>query len=505
MAEVTTNYGPQGPRPSSKRQSRVTGAISLLVAQAIVLFFGYATHLWIGRLLGPGPYGVYGVVLSAQIIVGLFLTLGVPSAVSRFVAQDENHAQSILLQALRIQAAIAITLAVATAILAPVIAGWLNDYSLTNLLRFVSVIIFFQAFYPIYVQFLSGMHRFNKQATLTTIYAAAKLAGAIGFLYFFGVYGAFIGFAVGGITAAIIGWWWTLNIGGEARKKLSLPSFLSFAGTIALVLVGLQALMSIDLFMVKAILRDDVQAGFYNAAVTLSRIPYFLLQGLAFILLPSVSALTKPGASHARAAQFINDTLRYLIALIVPGMALAAATSKQLVRLFFSEAFIPAAPALTVLMIGLSSLAFFLLLSYVAAGAGKARAGLYTTFLMLAISAVAGLYLIPNYGLIGAAWQTTIASVTGLTIISVYTFYTFRLPRPLKSTVNVIIATLVAVMPTYVWAVPVVALPLQYLALFGLYVATLFFLGEVSVADRRRLASIHPRLQWLAVQQKQKP
>src|SRR5687768_14577445 len=102
------------------RQSRLTGAVSLVLAQACVLLFGYAAHLWIGRVLGPGPYGIYGVVLSIQTIAGLILTLGVPMAVSRFVAQDERHARSILYQALRIQGGIALAVTIILAALAPV-------------------------------------------------------------------------------------------------------------------------------------------------------------------------------------------------------------------------------------------------------------------------------------------------------------------------------------------------------------------------------------------------
>ncbi len=479
------------------KQSRITGAVSLMLAQAVVLFLGYGTHLIIGRLLGPGPYGVYGVVLSVLTIFGIFLNLGVPSAVSRFVAQDEKHAHSILKQALRIQTTIALLLAIITAAASPLIARLLNDTSLTPLLAFISIVIFLQAYYQIFVQFLSGAHHFNRQAALTSIYAVAKLAGSVGLLFIYQVFGAIAGFAVGGIVAAIIGWLWTRNVGGKETKKLPRKSFLSFAGTYVLILAGLQLLMSLDLFMVKALLQDDIQVGFYNAAVTLSRISYFLLQGLAFIILPSVSALTKPGASQIKAAQFIKDILRYLIALIVPSIALAAATSKQLIILFFSQEFIPAAPILTILMIGLGCLAFFLLLANIAAGADRARVALFITVSMIVVSGGLGYILIPQYGLIGAAWQTTIAALLGLIALASYTFRTFRIPLPIRTITNVFIATIVTVLPTYIWKVSPYILPLQYIVLLGVYVAVLFVLGEITESDRARIASIHPKLLWL--------
>lgn len=476
----------------TRKQSRLSGAVSLIFAQGLVLVLGYITHPLIGRLLGRASYGVYGVVLSVQSIVGLLLTLGVPIAVSRFVARDEEHAHSTLRQALRIQTIIALVVSVATFLLSPAIAAALGDQSLTNYIRLSAGIVFLQAYYPIFVQFLSGLHRFNKQAALTAVYAVSKLVGALLLLAIFQIYGAFLGFAVGGVLAGMLGWWWTWRAGGQVHKSLPLRAFLQFSSTYVLTLVGLQVLISLDLFMVKALLGDDTQAGYYNAAVTLSRISYMLLQALAFILLPSVSALTRPGASHDKAASFIADAIRYLIMLIVPSVAIAAATSQPLIVLFFSREYLPAAPLLTILMVGVGSLAFYLLLINIVAGAGKAIVGLAVTILLLVISAILGLTLIPPFQLMGAAWQTTITGVIGLTILSVYTFWTFKIPVPARSIVHILIASAAAVAPTYAWqATPLTLLP-QYLLGGLLYVVVLYLLGEISAADRRRLGSIIP-------------
>lgn len=480
------------------RQSRLTGALSLVTAQAIVLLLGYVTHLWIGRVLGPASYGIYGVVLSIQSIIGLILTLGVPIAVSRFVAQDEGSARSTLRQALRLQLLIAVAVAAATVAFARPLALVLGDITLTKLIGFVAVVILLQAAYPIFVQFLSGLHFFNRQAALTAVYAAAKLAGALTLIYFWGVYGAFAGFAIGGIAAGLLGWHWTRRAGGQRERRLPLKAFLQFAGTYVLILIGLQLLISLDLFMVKAMLRNDEQAGYYNAAVTLARISYMLLQGLTFVLLPSVSALTKPGADRQQATLFIRDVLRYLIAIIIPSAALAAATSRSLITLFFSSQFLPAAHALTVLMLGLAAIAFFLLLANIVAGAGRAGIGLAITGLMLIISATTGSLLIPRLGIVGAAAQTTIAAAAGLTLLAAYTFRTFAIPFPIRSLANCLLATAVTVAPTYIWSATAALLPLQYVLLGILYLITLWLLGEITPQDKSLLASLHPKLAWLS-------
>lgn len=475
-----------------KRQSRITGAVYIMGAQALVLVLGYVTHLWIGRELGPSLYGVYGVVLSMQSIFGLFLTLGVPVAVSRFVARDEETAQSVLAKGVRLQMLIAVIVAGSVLLLSPVLARLLGDPTLTSYIAFSAAVIFAQALYPVYTQFFGGIHLFSRQSLLTAIYAVVKLAGALSLIYVLHVYGAFAGFLIGGIAAAIFGWYWTRGVGGSKPTALSTRSFLAFAGIYVLVLVGLQILISLDLFMVKAFLRDDTVAGYYNAAVTLSRIPYQLLQALGFIVLPSVAMLTRPGRSHDEAAQFISDTIRYLIALIVPSVALAAATSKPLILLFYSTPYLPAAPVLTILMVGLGSIAFYLLLANIVAAAGRPTFCVALTAGLLAVSGILGYVLIPRWGLMGAAWQTTIAGIIGLAVMAVYTFRSFHIPIPIRSTLNILIASAIAVLPTYFWQATPVTLFLQYIVAGLLYVLALVLLREVNSRDVERLGAVHP-------------
>ena len=168
-------------------QSRVSGAVSLTLAQAVLLILGWVTHPLIGRLLGTASYGIYGVVLSVQSIIGLFLTLGVPMAISRYVAQDPRHAKSTLWQGLRIQVSLALIISTTTFLISPFIAKSLGDPSLANYFRFISLIIFLQAGYPIFIQYFSGLHLFNKQALLTTIYAVIKLGSAISLIFIFNI------------------------------------------------------------------------------------------------------------------------------------------------------------------------------------------------------------------------------------------------------------------------------------------------------------------------------
>ena len=96
------------------RTSRLSGAILLASAQAVLLGMGYVTHILIGKLGGPALYGVYGVVLSFMTILNMIMTLGIPVAVSKEVAQDEENSGGILTSALLGQMVLAIILSSGT-------------------------------------------------------------------------------------------------------------------------------------------------------------------------------------------------------------------------------------------------------------------------------------------------------------------------------------------------------------------------------------------------------
>ena len=320
------------------RTSKLSGALLLASAQAVLLGLGYITHILVGKLGGPSLYGVYGIVLSFMTILNMLMTLGIPIAVSREVAQDESNSGAILKSALFGQLGLAVILSLSTILFSKSIAGILGDASLAPIIAFTAIVYPLTAVYSVITNYFNGLHAFALQAMIVLLYSLAKLAGSVGLLVPFRVYGALSGFAVGGAIASIIG----APFVYKATKKhfqqaFPLKKLLTFAGAVVGTSIALQILMSTDLFLVKKFLHDDTLAGYYNAASTLSRIPYFILQALGFIFLPSIARLMKENEDLAR--DFIREIFRYLYLLLLPVTVLAAATSKSLVHLFYSQVY----------------------------------------------------------------------------------------------------------------------------------------------------------------------
>jgi len=474
------------------RTSRLSGAILLASAQAVLLGLGYITHILIGKLGGPALYGVYGVVLSFMTILNMIMTLGIPVAVSKEVAQNEENSGGILASALIGQMALAIVLSIGTIVFAGNIATFLGDQALAPIIMFTAIVYPLTAIYSVLANYLNGLHAFALQAGIIIFYSIAKLSGSVGLLFPFRVYGALAGFAVGGAIASIVGIPTIYkSIKKHYIKKFPVKKLLTFAGAVVGTSLALQILMSTDLFLVKKILHDNTLVGYYNAASTLSKIPYFILQALGFIFLPSIARLMKENVEAAR--QFIRDIFRYLFLLLLPVTVLAAATSKSLVRLFFSGEYLPAAQPLTLLTVALGMLSAFYLLAMIAAGANKARVPLIISWLMLPISIVLGIFLIPRYQLEGAAVTTIISSTAGTIVLGGYMMKRFKLSFPLSTLFNGIIATCLMVLPTYFINIRPLLTPVVYAVLFSLYFFVLVILKEVKKDDLAHLKSLMPK------------
>ena len=87
-------------------------------------------------------------------------------------------------------------------------------------------------------------------------------------------------------------------------------------------------LMNIDLLFVKAMVIDNAKTGFYTSATTLARTPYFIFIALSATLLPSISK-SIANNDFKLTNKYINQSLRYLLLLLIPGTLLVSATSKN--------------------------------------------------------------------------------------------------------------------------------------------------------------------------------
>ena len=434
------------PAVSRPPESAVRGAALATIASAVFVASGYAVNVWLGRLLGPVDYGRFGVILALMTVLNVVQSAAIPQATARFVAQSPESGPGILRRGVELQLLIAFTLTILLAGLAPVISELLGDEALTDLLRLMALILPPYGLFTLLVAFHNGRRAYTRQVLTQGAYSVAKVTMAIGLAYPLQLMGAIGGYVLAPLAAIAVGWqrlW-------APRAALPYRAILAFAAPVSVHALGSVGQLNVDIFFVKALAPDSGAAGYYAAAQSLSRIPYFLLSGLAFILLPAVAAAAARGGPAVRSTT--ARAIRAATLIVVPAAMLVALTSGPLIELFYSPSYAPGAGPLALLSVGMGVLALASVAASVLIGVGKTALTAATSLIGVAITVVLCLVLIPPLGGVGAALATTAGATTSLAVLAGLMVRHVPHAIPVASVARIALST--AIVGALVWAIP---------------------------------------------------
>jgi len=468
------------------------GTLYLMIANGIMFVVGYIIHFGLGRHLGPEDYGTFGVVLALMTVVNIFLTSGFPQSASKHIAEDDAKIGSVMRDANRIQLVLCVLLFGLYFGLAEVIADLLDDPSLTPYIRISALAIPAYALYAIYSSgYLNGLRQFGKQAMASIGTSMAKVGAVFALVLFgFGVKGAIGGYPLAALVGFLLAWRFLRpversrgNFGWRRLVGFGIPATL-FAATFFL-------LMSIDLYVVKAIGGEEAEVGYYTSASTISKVSYFLFAGLAVALLPSISRSTSLNDAE-QTGSYIRQSMRYMLTLLMPVVLLISATSTDLLTLVYSSRYVEAAESLSILAFGLGFLAVFFVLAHIIMGSGRPGVTLKMAVPLVGIDIGLNILLIPSYGLEGAAWATTITGFLGMCAAAIYVLWRFgalvnaRALGKICLAAGVIYAIALQVPLSPSW------LPLIYIGLLALYGGILWLIKGLVRDDLETFRRIVP-------------
>ncbi|OGF48529.1 MAG: hypothetical protein A2231_00055 [Candidatus Firestonebacteria bacterium RIFOXYA2_FULL_40_8] len=171
----------------------------------------------------------------------------------------------------------------------------------------------------------------------------------------------------------------------------------------------------LDTFLVNLFL-DIVNVGFYSIAVSLAEILWFIPGSVATVLLPKSSASNEK--ENNRFTPLVLKTT-FLITLVFAAVLYIGGS--YFIGLFYTQKFMPALPALLILIPG--TLIFSVQTVLASDLVGRGRPGINTIIAVigLVVTIVLDVLLIPKYGIIGAAW----ASVFSYGTTSLITLFVF--------------------------------------------------------------------------------
>lgn len=468
------------------------GTVYLILAGVATLGANFFLHIFLAHKLNPELYGIFGILISVYMILGTFLSTGMTSTVSRFIAERKFSYSTITSSSLKLQLSLSLIFTIIYLLFVEKISWLLGDLKLTVYLILMGLIIIPFTLLSLYwTGYLNGLRLFKKQALISIIHVTLKAFFVSVFVLLgFELYGFLLGLILSIIIPLVMVIFFLRKskekIAPFSAEKLEPQNCFKELFYFSLPLIASSLIFSllrnINLLLVKSLLKDNFQVAIYTAANTFASIPILIFASLFFTLIPSISiAISEQNFSLAR--KYVSGSFRYLLLLLLPIVALVVPTSTQLVTLFYPSEYSSAGTILNILIV--SSVFLIIMTSFmgVIIGLGKPKVELFIGMIALVLLFSLNLIFTPNLGLVGAAFSLLVTMFFLVLISGVYVYTKLSFTLPLNSLLNLIFASAFVLFLGLIWKSSGFWLLVQYGVLMVIYLLILFLFKEFNHED----------------------
>ncbi len=475
----------------TNQKSMGRGVIYLTASRVTFAFSGFILHVGLARLLGVEEYGTYGVIMALMGIAYILYQPGILTAVTKFTSENIETAGPILKTGLRVQVILTICFALIIFFCAPLLAQLLKDPSLSSYIRLAVLITIPMGLNTIYLGSLNGAKLFGKQAFSVTAHSVIKvLIIFIIVMLGFKIKGVISGLIISTVIAMFIARHFCQY--ERSDEVFEMKKLLAFAVSVLIYVFCISSITNLDLLFVKSLLKDNVETGLYTSAANVAKLPFMLFSSFSTVLLPSVSQAISANNMELF-KKYIHQTLRYMLLGLVPLIFLLSSSAKEVMEILYSGNFSGAAIPFSILVFGISFAVILSVLSTVVIGSGSPRVAMTFALILLPMDCALNYFLIPKYGLAGAASATTMTFLCGCVMVGLYIYTRFKTLMNFASSLKILFASVIIYILSLLYPFHGLWIILQYILLFSLYVFILLILKEVSREDIRMFKDIFKR------------
>jgi len=403
---------------AEKAERLVKNSIWLFGAEGFSKVIALVTQIFAARFLGGEGYGIFSFAFAATGAFIVFIDAGLAIFLTREVSRHPENAPGYLHNVL----AMKWKLSLATGL---VLAGalWMAALEPVSLLAAVAIglALMINGYTEMY---LAVFRAFERMRIVSVLLVAQRVLFFILGLAVLLQGGDVVVFSFSFFASAVI-------ILVAARRQMVIeherlpPSTFDrqlvreiFKG--ALPLCGL-LLFTYIYFRIDAVLlfflRGELETGFYSAAFKLIENISWLIASIRLGVFPVLAKTFKEGSDHYQ--KIWQQTVRYLLLISIPlsvGMFLLA---PRLLGLLYGASFDTGGTVLMIMSLGFPLLCLNDLAAYLLLSQNKTRSVLQITGGAAVFNVFLNLFLIPKWGMEGAAWAATL---TQFLLFGVYYF-----------------------------------------------------------------------------------
>jgi O-antigen/teichoic acid export membrane protein len=468
----------------------LSGAIHVLLADALFVPTGLLTAAFLTRQLGPEGYGWLSLAAAVTTWIEWIILSAFTRATIKFVGEAHDW-RPVGMTALRLHLMVGGGGGLLLWLLAGPIAMLLKDPRLVTYLRLFALEIPVVALVTVHRQLLVGLGEFTQTALASSAHWVSRLVLVVVLVE--------LGLSVSGAILGIIG---SSVIEVAVARVYVRPPLLGrstfpvgrlweYAVPLFLFALSLRLFSNLDLFFVKMLGGTAAQAGIYGAAQNLAMLPGFLVVAVSPLLLSTLSrALRDHGGRTPR--EICTNAMRAVIGLL-PFVCIVVGAAPEIVVFVFGSRFLPVAPLLSVLIIGALARASITVTSTILTAAGKPSWTSALTAPLLPLAIAGHLLVIPRFGPLGAASVTTLLSGLGALVGFLAVRRLWGILPPAATVLRSLLLSVPAYGTAVAWTTPGPLLFVKLSAIGLMVLLGFLMLGEFSSAE---IALARSLLSW---------
>ncbi len=438
------------------------GSILILIGNIIFRIGGYVYRFIMAALLGPAAFGVLNTTLQFQGILQVLSAGGLPPAIAKYVSEynalDEDVlARQTIYTSLKIMLFLGIFFGfLMIFFIAPFLAEYLSAKTpgLLYPLQAVGLIVPFSVIVGAFRGAFQGVIKMEyilatRATEQISMIVFATLLVLLGYSAFGAVIGSVIGFAASAVLSVILfqKYMWKYvpkpknpyNFSMKEELKLA-KKIVIFAIPVTLTALAEMLIFAISTFVIAKFL-GSVFAGYFGAADPISRFPLIISTSMATTILPAVSAAYSV-KNQKLLSKYVGQSYRYSMAVIIPMCIGISLFATPILQLTFPS-LVAGAPALSILVIGMTFYSMFAISSSIVQGIGNPRVPMYVLIFGAISTFVLNWLIVPVYGIVGGALATTTACFLIMIPILKMSFSLTNTEAPYKFFLKSILASIV--------------------------------------------------------------
>lgn len=453
------------------------GAIFIFITALVSKLFNFILRVVIARQLGPAEYGLLSLGLAVFSIATIISLFGLDQSMERninYYKKDEEK-RGVIISGIKISFIIGIIVSILIFLFSELIATKVyHNIRLTEILQVFAIAIPIWSISEVILSSLKGLKKIEYYSYLKNITDPLLKVITTAILVYLGykILAVTIGFLVTYVITLILS---LLILNNKVLDLLGRRSELTkeiFSYSWPLLFAGIAALFVLwtDTLMIGYFL-DEVKVGIYNAASPIAGLISIVGASTLGMYIPVITSHFTENATKKMKDTYVTIT-RWIFLISFPMLNILLLESKNILLVLFGAQYLEA--NLVLIIIGST---FFIngLLGpgrLILTSIGKTKYQMVNNIISLIANILLNIYLIPKYGITGAAIATGLSLIIRVLLTIIEVIYVLKIhPIDLKLIKLALVSTLTFLI---IKSIGITASPLISIIITGILTAIIY-------------------------------